>query len=56
MRSIKAILAFVIMACGAWLIVQSLTPQITAMIGGAWYIMLLVGIVMIVAAGYVSRR
>ena len=54
--SMRGILAFVIMACGTWLITSALVPQLSSMFGGAWYIMLLAGIVLIVIAASFGRR
>ena len=54
--SLKGIIAFVIMACGTWLITSAMVPQLQMLVGSQWYITLLAGIILIVIAAYFGRR
>jgi hypothetical protein len=54
--SIVRLLAYILGACGGFIIVNALAPQITAMVPGGWMITLLVGIVLVVASIYIGRR
>lgn len=54
--SIIRLLAYIIGACGGFMIVNSLAPQITAMIPGGWIMTFAAGVVLVIMAIYVGRR
>ena len=54
--SVMRLLAYIIGATGGFIIVNSLAPQVLALVPGGWIITLIVGIVLVVASIYVGRR
>jgi len=53
---ITGILAFILGATGGFLVVNSLGPQIQALVPGGWMVTVLAGIVLVIAAIYIGRR
>ena len=54
--SIIRLLAYILGACGGFMIVNSLAPQITSMIPGGWLMTFIAGIALVIMAIYVGRR
>jgi hypothetical protein len=53
---IKALIAFLLLACGAWLMIQAVTPHLLSLVGGNWILMLALGAALIFAATFLGRR
>jgi hypothetical protein len=54
--NIKSLIAFILIACGAWLMIQAVTPHLLSLVGGNWILMLAAGILLIFAASFLGRR
>ena len=54
--SIMRLITYILGACGGFIIVNAVSPQITALVPGGWMVNFLVGICLVVLAIYIGRR